>query len=117
MLTVKDSLFGSAMVLLGLAFLATVVALVPRWRKRWGWGRTGNAGPISGVGWAGIILGLLIMGAGVGTANRGWFDSFFSLLLVLGGFALFIAAGLYDSVRNGRAKREKGPGQSRAPRG
>lgn len=99
---------GAALVCLVLATLAATVALVPKWRKRWGWGRTGTAGPISGVGWAGIVGAFLLLAAALASGPLGWVpDPFFSLLLGLGGFALFIGAGAFDSVRNSRRDRRR----------
>lgn len=107
MLKVNRGLEGAAVFCLAMAAAATVVALVPRWRKAWGWGRSGNAGPISSIGWTGIVVTFLLIGAGAASADHGLFDPFFSLMLVLGGFALFIAAAVFDSVRNGRSRRKK----------
>jgi len=102
----REGLPDAALFCLGMAALAAAVALVPRWRRSWGWGRGGSAGPISGVGCASIVRAFLVMGAGFESARRGWFDPFYSLLMALGAFALFVAAGVYDSVRN-RARKRK----------
>jgi len=107
---------AGALLCLALAALCATTALVPRWRKGWGWGRGGSAGPISAVGWAGIVAAFLLFAAAIASEPMGWVsDPFFSLLMLLGGFAVFVAAGVVDSVRNeqGRKKPPRGPGNRR----
>jgi hypothetical protein len=81
---------GPLFLLLGLLF--TGIALHPRWRRRWGWGRSGDAGPLSVLGW------LAWVGAfyGISAAGFGWIHP----LWVLVAFLLVIAAGVWDSLHN-----------------
>lgn len=77
-----------------LAVFFTGIALNPAWRKSWGWGRTGQAGPLSAVGWsAWILMFLLISGTGFGIVPGG---------AVLLGFVFVILAGIWDSYGKGK---------------
>jgi hypothetical protein len=87
---------SAVIALLGIAFV--VKGLVPRWRAKWGWGRAGKA-PISLPGHCGIGISFLLLAFGSSTKPAGW-DPAFDTLLMLLGFAIFIAAGLYDTTRN-----------------
>lgn len=98
---------GAALFCFVMAAWATVFALVPHLRRKWRWGRGGAGAPISGLGWAGIVLAFLLIGVALATANRGWVDPFLTLLLALGGVATFVAAGVYDTVRHSEEQRKQ----------
>lgn len=89
--------------ILGLLGIAAVIkGMVPRWRAKWGWGRGGSV-PISIVGHCGVGLSFLLIAAGsAGLASR-W-NPVLDPVLVISGFLLFIAAGLYDSLNRGRPR-------------
>jgi hypothetical protein len=89
-------LISAVVGLLGIAFL--IKGLVPQWRAKWGWGRAGKA-PISLLGHFGIGTSFLVLAFGLTTKPAGW-DPAVDTLLMLLGFAIFIAAGLYDTTRN-----------------
>jgi hypothetical protein len=87
---------SAVIALLGIAFL--IKGLVARWRAKWGWGRAGKA-PISLLGHCGIGISFLMLAFGSAIKPAGW-DPAVSILLMLLDFAIFIAAGLYDTTRN-----------------
>ncbi|MGC4113108.1 MAG: hypothetical protein QM765_00195 [Myxococcales bacterium] len=107
MLTVSLQIPPSTLFCFGLALVAAVIALVPRWRKTWGWGRGGSAGPISSIGWVGIVLAFLLMGVAVMAQHHGWVDPPYSFVLSVSGFVLFMAVGAFDSARNSRKKAKR----------
>lgn len=74
-----------------LAIMFTGIALNPDWRKSWGWGRTGQAGPLSPIGWgAWIFAFLMISGTGFDLVHGN---------AVLLAFAGVMVAGIWDSYK------------------
>jgi uncharacterized membrane protein HdeD (DUF308 family) len=90
------SVLAAAIFLLLLAAISIVLACVPRWRKRFHWGRTGDAYPVSRTGCLGVALAFLIMAAGPAGAHLGYLKAPFGFLFVLAGFLVFVFAGVFD---------------------
>lgn len=87
---------GLGWLFLFLGVAVSVVALHPRWRSRWGWGRTGQAGPLSAFAWLAWIFAFLAISAtGFQFVAAHW---------VIVGFLLMVAAGIFDSVRNSKRR-------------
>ena len=79
-----------------MAAATTVVALHPRWRNRWGWGRSGGGGALSAVGWLAWIITFLVISA---SAFR-----LIGAIWIFVGYLLTVAAGIFDSVRNSKRR-------------
>ncbi|NCB40669.1 MAG: hypothetical protein EOM80_18060 [Erysipelotrichia bacterium] len=77
-----------------LAIMAACIASNARWRSKWGWGRTGQGGPISAIGWFAWILAFLVISAA-------GFEilPLQSIFFVVPGVMI---AGVYDSWHNSR---------------
>lgn len=88
-------LFAGALCL-GLALAFCLKALIPSWRRRWGWGRGDNVS-ITLLGHAGIVLAFLIIGASSLAAYFGFNDGFVSILPFVG-FVVFMLAGVHDTA-------------------
>lgn len=82
---------------LALGCLTGLVACTPRWRRHFGWGRTGAGGPLSLFGWLSWIATFFIISAVGFHRLTGWW--------VLGAFVSIMASGLADSIKN--SKRSK----------
>jgi len=94
------SIPSGAIACLVMAAVVALIAAVPRWRKSWRWGRTGGGAPITLLGYCGIVTAFLTMAAGVCARPLGLVgDPFFGTMIALGGFAIFIASAVVDSVR------------------
>lgn len=100
----------AGLVLLALAGAATVLALVPRWRRRWWWGRGRDAYPISRGGCLGVVLALLVMASGPLANHLGRLTGDQAMLVVLGGFSLFVVTAFLDGL--GAGPRAGKPGQN-----
>jgi hypothetical protein len=81
---------GPLFLLLGGLF--TLIALHPRWRRSWRWGRSGSGPPLSAVGWLGWIGAFY----GIAAAGFGWIHP----VWVVVAFILVIAAGVWDSLHD-----------------
>lgn len=106
----------AGLALLALAAAAGVLALVPRWRRRWWWGRGRDAYPISCGGCLGVVLALLVMASGPLAHHAGRLTGDEAMLAVLGGFSLFLVTGLLDRLGAGPEAGKPGQNASRKRR-
>jgi len=88
-----------------LATVSIVLAFIPSWRARVQWGRTADTAPVSRGGCLGVAAGFLIMSGGLGAVHVGAVEGDVAILVVLGGFAVFILAGLVDRMVSNRGPR------------
>ena len=106
-----NDLFFPGFFLLGLAMAAGLVLASPWGRNRLGWGRARYI-PITSVGATGIVLAFLIMAGTLLAGAWGWLaDDFFILVGLLSGFVIFIASGLWDTLKHER-RRKTGKGSN-----
>ena len=85
-----------AWLLLFLTGLTLCMALKPKVRRKWHWGRTANRVPMSGLGAFACVGALAILTI----AAFGWLP-FFTIFLPI---PLLMGAALYDSWRDSRTK-------------
>ena len=88
--------------LFGLAVGSLIGVFSPRVRKLWHWGVTVESSPISSLGCLLVFGGFTVMGAAVGGLALGWLSASVAILVVLGGFVVFIVAGALDTWKAGR---------------
>ncbi len=68
------------------------IAVNPRWRNKWGWGRGGQAGPLSLVGWGAWIFAF----SSISAAAFGFLPPYF----IFAAFVIVMVAGFYDAWFN-----------------
>ena len=89
-------------VLLGLLATAALAGLVlPKWRGIFHWGRGSDSYPISRLGCLGLALGLAMMACAVAGSGLRFLPAGVDVLVLLGGFCVFIVAGLVDRHAQG----------------
>lgn len=96
-----EGALGSALLLGLLALTSLLVALVPRWRRKFHWGRTRDSYPVTQRGCAGIVAAFAVMAGGPAGVHAGLLSGGGGFSLLLAGFLVFVLAGFFDRPRGG----------------
>jgi hypothetical protein len=84
------------LILLLLAIWAVILAFVPRWRERFHWGRSADSYRATRSGCLLLAAALVTMAGGLAAAHLGFVEERTGFFVLLGGFVLFLVAGLLD---------------------